>query len=90
MHFEQNLREPEKIRDMDEVLREKKKKLTVKMKNHIFPSIPDIFETRNDAHVDELMNAINNPVQKKDKILDYIKSKMPSMPKFTAKKIKPY
>lgn len=59
LNYEQNMKELEMVPDMDEVLKDKKKKLIVKMKNHVYPSIPDIFENREEAKVDEVMNAVN-------------------------------
>jgi hypothetical protein len=38
--------EPEQVRDIDEILKEHKKKLIVKTKNHMYLSINDVFEQR--------------------------------------------
>lgn len=49
---------------MDEILKEQKKKLVVKMKNHIFPSINDVFEQRNDSNIEDVICAVNAPPAK--------------------------
>ncbi|CDW83739.1 cation channel family protein [Stylonychia lemnae] len=47
------------VLDMDEVLKEKKKKLIIKMKNYKFTSVDDVFETRDDKDKDMIHSNVN-------------------------------
>lgn len=45
--------------DIDQVLKDKKKKLVIRMKNYRFSSVNDIFEARDTKHKDAIHSNIN-------------------------------
>jgi hypothetical protein len=61
---------------MDEILREHKKKLIVKTKNHMYLSINDVFEQREEEQIEDILKSVNQyPDRKKNSKNGLIKKK---------------